>query len=247
MIPRTRRFLKSALPRGLVLRLAALNHRFLVEPEVRWLSRYVDPTRASIDVGANQGVFAYALSRHCSKVYAYEPNPELFQFLEATAAKNVTVVSCGLSDRRATSTLLVPVIGGAVDAGRASVEPVAVSEFSEIQEITIELRRLDDEELPPVGFVKIDVEGHEMEVLRGARRLIAEHRPVLWIEVEQRHIEEPIADRLREICELGYWGEFFLDGGPAPLAEFDVARHQRPFRGTRRPRGYGNNFVFTPV
>lgn len=247
MIPRTKRWLKSALPRRLVLRLAALNHRLRIEPEVRWLSRYVDAERGSLDVGANQGVFAHALSKLCPRVYAYEPNPALVPFLEATAARNVTVMPYGLSDRKGTAPLVVPVIDGVVDAGRASVEPCAISEFPVTEEKTIELRRLDDEELPPIGFVKIDVEGHEIDVLRGGVRRIAGDRPVLWIEIEQRHIDAPIAPRIREILELGYTGEFFLDGDAVPVAAFDVARHQEPFSGPRRPSGYANNFVFTPV
>ncbi|HUZ11388.1 MAG TPA: FkbM family methyltransferase [Caulobacteraceae bacterium] len=55
------------------------------------------------------------------------------------------------------------------------------------REISVPVARLDDFQLPPIGFIKIDVEGHEEAVLQGARETIGRNRPALMIEIEERH------------------------------------------------------------
>jgi hypothetical protein len=97
------------------------------------------------------------------------------------------------------------------------------------------------------NYLKIDVEGHELAVLNGARRTLATYRPTILVECEARH--RPDAD-VRPVFEflqsLGYTGSFFLNRGRRPLAEFDPAVHQRldPAKPERLPRGYVNNFAF---
>jgi FkbM family methyltransferase len=98
-------------------------------------------------------------------------------------------------------------------------------------------------------FVKIDVEGHELAVLRGARRALESHRPTLLIECESRHRSDgdvwPVFELLKS---LGYTGVFFQRGRRRALAEFDPAVHQRLDPNSDRPAGgYVNNFAFTPA
>jgi FkbM family methyltransferase len=96
------------------------------------------------------------------------------------------------------------------------------------------------------NFVKIDVEGHELAVLEGARRTLETHRPTLLIECEARH--RPDGD-VRSVFDflksVGYTGSFFCYGSRRPLIEFDVAVHQHVDRTRGRvPGGYANNFAF---
>ena len=106
----------------------------------------------------------------------------------------------------------------------------------------VQTARLDDYQLPPVGFIKIDVEGHEEAVLRGAAQTIARNRPVLMIEIEERHnpgalgrlFERFGADRYRVQCAI--------DGALAdspPLA--------RLMTQTRDDPSYISNFFFVPM
>jgi FkbM family methyltransferase len=123
-------------------------------------------------------------------------------------------------------------------------EPFAILGTGVTGEMTVATACLDDLALPPCGFIKIDVEGHEAAVLRGASRLIARDRPVLLIELEQRHTGEPIEASLQAVMGMGYAASFLRDGVETPIAGFDPdADH----RGRADRPGYVFNFIFRPV
>ena len=81
---------------------------------------------------------------------------------------------------------------------------------------------LDDVTLPRIGFIKIDVEGHELNVLEGAKRTISRDRPTLLIECEERHNPGGVS-KLRELFrDAGYEGRFLHMDRMRSLDEFDV-------------------------
>ena len=95
-------------------------------------------------------------------------------------------------------------------------------------------------------FIKIDVEGHELAVLEGARRTLEQYRPTLVVECEARHRPDnelrPVFDFL---ASFGYEGSFFQSGRRHPLSDFNLAEHQpRIARNEKPPAGYVNNFAF---
>ena len=55
-----------------------------------------------------------------------------------------------------------------------------------------------------IGFIKVDVEGHEKEVIEGAKNLIIKSKPILLIEIEEKHSGRPIYETINAICKLGY-------------------------------------------
>jgi FkbM family methyltransferase len=211
------------------------------EPEVRLLPYLVDPTRAAIDAGANRGVWSYLLSPLATKVFAFEPNPKLFAVLRAGARANVECLAFGLSDQDGGGRLLIPGAGARFSNQGATLNPAKV-EGVEHAALTVETRRLDGLDLPAIGFMKIDVEGHEMAVLRGARALIARDRPRLVIEMEERHTRHPLADALGEVASLGYRMLYLGADGLTDGVRFTPAS---PPAG---PRGAPvNNFIFLPL
>jgi FkbM family methyltransferase len=232
------------LPR-LALRLRADRHLRTGEPELRLVSTLSMPGRLSVDVGANHGVYAVVMARHAPRVLAVEPNPRLARLLRRGLPANCTVLACALSEAPGVAELRVPIVDGREDSYLASLSERADRPSHRYR---VELRTLDDCVREPVGLLKIDVEGHEIAVLRGARRVLREDGPNLLIEAEERHRPGAVASVATLLAEHGYRG-LFRDGTRLrPLAEFDPAVHQEPTRLGRGPtetEHYVNNFVFT--
>ena len=234
--------LKYALvPGPLYIRYRALKELWRGEPEVRRLPALADRARNSLDVGAHKGVYSYFLARCSRHVYAFEPNPKNFTVLKRNLGRRVTVLPLALSNRSGPAVLRVPRHRGGYSNQGASLSARKVP--SDYKEVRIEAVRLDDLDIPDVGFIKIDVEGFEGEVLEGARRTIARDRPVLLIEIEERFPGRPIEAALRDVESLGYGARILRDGKLVDLSHFDPERHHRA-PGSRGD--YLNNFIFLP-
>jgi FkbM family methyltransferase len=98
--------------------------------------------------------------------------------------------------------------------GRATIESENLLEgcdCSQIYEVAVPRRKLDDYDFDAVGFIKIDVEGHELSVLRGASNTIERHRPLMLIEIEDRHKPNAICNAHNFLGNLGYEGYFLLN------------------------------------
>ncbi|BAZ22566.1 methyltransferase FkbM family protein [Kalymmatonema gypsitolerans NIES-4073] len=242
-----KQFLRRLLPPWVVIRLMSIMHYRKGEPELRILKSLVDPKKSSIDIGANKGVYTYFLSRLSRQVFAYEPNPELAKFIAQSGCSNVTSYSIALSDREGQATLSIPVIDNFAYDQLGSLQQQIVT--GPVRTFEVPLKRLDDQEHTNVGFVKIDVEGHEELVIAGATNLLKQQRPNLLIEIEQRHINKDISEVFSQIQALGYEGYFLLDGKLRSLDDFSVKEHQdrKNYVGlSSLGKTYVCNFIFKP-
>ncbi|MCL6607776.1 MAG: FkbM family methyltransferase [Geminicoccaceae bacterium] len=218
----------------------------LFDPEIELVPALLDPDRLAVDVGANAGFWTLAMARRAHRVLAIEPIPEIAAELARRVPAHVEVRVCALSDRSGSALLRIP-----EDAGRATIEESnPLRDGPAARSLAVPVARLD--ELPleaPVGLVKIDVEGHEAAVCRGAARVLATDRPALVVEAEERHRPGAVGE-LRALLEAaGYRGFFLGPGGLEPIARFEPHRHQ-PVDRSGRPapgsEGYLNNFLFVP-
>ena len=104
-------------------------------------------------------------------------------------------------------------------------------------------RRLDDYEFSNVGFIKIDVEGHEHEVLEGATITIKRNMPNLLVEMEEKHNKIPINEQIQSIESLGYKSYVLKQSKLVSTDEIDVVRlHRHP----ENFEEYLYNFIFLP-
>ena len=229
--------------------LAALSTRRTCEPELKLLPSFLTEPGVAFDVGANRGEYTYVLEKivGSANTYAIEPLPQLSSQLERLFPK-AHVLKLALSDAVGALRLKTPVINGSALWTRSTLEHFveegetgAVFEQVAVLPLDLLCQRMHVRE---VRFIKIDVEGHEMRVLRGAVNILKTCHPLLLIEVEQRHHPEPIAQVFSWIEELGYQGSFFDTkmGSMRPIAHFSVDKHQqaRDIGGT----SYVNNFFF---
>ena len=233
---------KRVLPPRVLLPLIARRHRwYRGERDLKLLDRLVDPRRNSVDVGANVGVYTYWLSRLSRHVYAYEPNPDNLRFLTRGARRNVTVRQVALSDKDGTATLQLPDLGRGFSAGHGSLEKTSWP----TRGFEVPVRRLDDERLADVGFVKVDVEGHELSVLAGGRELLASQRPTLLVEIEQRSDGRDVRAAIATVQAYGYDAYFEWGGRLMPLSRYETDAEQHvTIDGVRR---YIFNFIFLPA
>ena len=159
------------------------------------LARLLDPGELAVDVGANVGYMtALMVSRvgEHGHVISFEPHPELSRVLTANAARagtcDVTVVAAALSDREGEGRLA---LGDDFERNRGTAT------LSEDDGLSVPLERLDDRLAGRhVGVLKIDVEGHELSVLRGAETALAEGRIRDIVFEENRALPTPVTGLL---------------------------------------------------
>lgn len=207
------------------------------EPELHLVPTLCDRRKCSVDVGAHYGMYSYLMGRRSLHCLAFEPNIRLHAQLRSQAV-NTTIYRCALSDHCFATDLRIPREGGCLRLGCATIEPENRLTAETVNEI-VGVRTLDSFHLSNVGFVKIDVEGHELAVLKGAADTLKTNRPRLLIEAENRHRPNAVSSVVSLLEEMGYSG-FFLAGSKLhSVSKFDGKVHQRLDNQV-----YVSNFIF---
>lgn len=157
------------------------------EPE---MLEYIEALQLSgtyVDVGAYVGTHAIFFAVHCpaTKVIAFEPVGEFHDVLARNVAANQLESMIELHR-----------------VGLSEVEKTVETEL-EGKRSVITCRRLDDLIDEPIGLLKIDVEGMELDVLRGAERLLRQHRPLIFFEA---HTTKQLTECAEYLAKFGYEG-----------------------------------------
>ncbi|HEY0223333.1 MAG TPA: FkbM family methyltransferase [Pseudolabrys sp.] len=174
------------------------------EPELALLAELVPHGGTAIDVGANQGIFAFALSGIAERVVAFEPNPDYAGFARWMLRGRAEVQGLALSDQTGRVIFTVPISDDGMDLHFAGSLKPAHTQFPRYKSYEVEVRRLDDFGFDTVRFIKADVEGSEREVLDGARATVMRDRPVILLELLSGTHADPAAIA-KSICDdFGY-------------------------------------------
>lgn len=163
------------------------------EPELAHLATICRGHGTAVDVGANVGYYTFAMARSFERVYAFEVNPDISTPIRQSRLANVHLIDKGLSNAPGQAVLYVPVVNSLPLTGWASLERGNCPGASHYLEQPVSLAALDAFELDGVDLIKIDVEGHELQVLEGATGTIAESRPVLIVEIKPPRFESVCA------------------------------------------------------
>jgi FkbM family methyltransferase len=219
-------------------------------PEIS-VARYLcDRSRLAVDIGANSGCFTHDLARCSAGCEAFEANPMLARLLEESCkGEAVRIHSCALSDREYQTELVVPSFEGNDFSALGTIEPENHFSGVELRKITVSCYPLDSFNLSPVGFIKIDVEGHELAIIKGAQLTIQRDEPNFLIEAEERHKPGAVENLLNYFSNCGYEGFFLLGRQILPVDKFSLERHQSAssikFDKIIPGQIYANNFIFT--
>lgn len=157
-----------------------------------------------LDIGANIGNHAVVFAGHFAKVHAFEPNLKVFRALQINASLrgNITPWNLGCSDAAAE----IEVVENQMNLGGTGIGLLGGSFAGE--RVRFKVIPLDQHDfLQPeekLAFVKIDVEGHEAEVIRGASGLLAQHLPVVAIEIHRTKIANGSNETIEALRGLGY-------------------------------------------
>jgi FkbM family methyltransferase len=196
--------LTMLLPPSLFYRRRIAEETRAGEPELPLLAQLIERGGTAVDVGANQGVFAYALSSIADRVVAFEPNPDYAFFARRMLRGRAEVHEVALSDTSGSASFHVPLADDGMVLHLAGNLKHTHQQFKNEQRYEVEVRTLDDFDFASVRFIKIDVEGSEREVLAGARRTIARDAPVLLLELLSGTYQDPGAETAGICQDFGY-------------------------------------------
>ncbi|MEV5909520.1 FkbM family methyltransferase [Streptomyces sp. WAC 01325] len=224
------------------------------EPELARIADLCPPgCGTAVDVGGWYGPWTHRLRRRARQVVTVEPVPHLARLLASGTPPNVRVIQAAASDRPGTARLWLPP-GDSGDRGVSSL----VRRDIHARALHVPCVALDDLGLKDVDFIKVDVDGNELAVLRGATGVLARDRPALFVELESRI--QPIAPVVTYLSLLRYDGWVLPGSSWVPLASFPLEAHQAkasyvasqgllrrvlPFGALRGPR-YVNSVLFLP-
>jgi FkbM family methyltransferase len=155
---------------------------------------YIKPGGIVLDIGANIGCYAYAFGQIAHEVYCFEPNLEAFECLKINLSLSwhpseklnlkYVLFNLAVSDKKGKCNII------------CESENIGMSHIAEGTEIPVVT--IDNEDGSPklaVDFIKIDVEGYEMHVLRGGEQTINKFKPVMVIEINDHTLKRTGVNR----------------------------------------------------
>ena len=185
--------------------------RYSFEPELPFVANYLrSHTGVFVDIGAHLGTWSFWIASRDQRVFAIEPNPVLANILRRSRIPKATIEECALGAIEGSVVLQVPFRDGLPRPGNGTVTGFRIAPDESVLALTVRQRRLDDLIVDAVAAVKIDCEGGEEGVIKGALGTIRRDRPLVVVEIHHER-----ADELRRISRLlspfGY-KPYWLDG-----------------------------------
>lgn len=169
-----------------------------------WFYPYINKESVIIDVGAAYGSWSIPGAILGGHVYSFEPRPAIYDNLvhnfEINGLKNYTAIEMAVSDHDSTATMCNAHNSSTIKEGQ---EHVLCSSTFEVPVTTIDTI-VENQKIPRVDYIKVDAEGVELEVLKGAARTIERFHPYILVENHLGHgtSEQEVKDFVRSVHDL---------------------------------------------
>ena len=147
--------------------------------------RYVRHRRVAVDVGAHIGTWSYGMAKDFNELIAFEPVAEHQQCWRANMAaiENARLETCALGEHAGTVYMANRAPGSSGDTGIDPIAERSSLRFAvQAKGEAVPMRTLDDFDLPVLDFLKLDCEGYEVFIVRGARKTLQRCKPVVIVE-----------------------------------------------------------------
>ena len=162
---------------------------------------YVENWGFAIDIGANIGLWSKDLSSYFDRLVCFEPNPYCEDYLKKNVNLDKSKInSCALGEKNEIKNLFIhPLNSGAssfVNKTKIGFKKDSGAIYGEFPKETlqkkVEVKKLDDFNFNNIDFIKIDVQGYELSVLKGAYSTLKFNNPILCIEEDNPSNSETI-------------------------------------------------------
>jgi FkbM family methyltransferase len=169
-VVRASRLAAAILPPPIGMRIIAYCELLVGEPELRILRKFIPADEDALDVGGSEGHYTFFISKFARRCYTFEANVDSARIIKARVPR-ATIIDLALSATAGTAELRTPITGSTgLLEGWATI---------------VQTRALDSFAFNNVGFVKIDVEGHELSVLQGGREFLKNNLPYILVECSE--------------------------------------------------------------
>ena len=158
-----------------------------------------------LDIGANIGNHTVAFASKAKQVFSFEPHPRNYQLLAINASlySNVKTFNVGASDRKQVLEAVTP--NGNMGATSITLNARLDNEASKVVDFSlVALDEMPDITDQDIGFVKIDVEGHELSALRGMQRILEKQKPLIAFEQHADEIQDGTSPVIEFLKKAGY-------------------------------------------
>lgn len=175
-----------------------LNNGLFENSLIEWCKEMGNLEKNMLDIGAHTGTYSIALSKYFNKVYAFEPQKMTYYALCGSVAlsncENIECINYGLGSQEQVGRRDLNIISN--DGGGSTILDISNC----IKKECISIRTLDSFNLKNIGFIKIDIEGNELNMIKGSiNTLVESNNPSILFENNNNNKE-----LFDFICELGY-------------------------------------------
>lgn len=219
------------------------------DAELLLLEFFLTKNSVFFDIGTNKGEYAFYAEKliNPKNIYLFEPEKKLNKQLQSIFS-NCQVNNLALSDSNGIHQFKIPVINGVVDNCLSSLE-VDNKEDNETEAIVYNVKTdtLDNftkEKSIIPDLIKIDVEGHELSVLKGAEKFISKYHPTLIIEIEQRHHKDINIESVFESFKQKGYNCYYYSKKQSQLFSYENKIHLTNTKDYFGKIDYINNYIF---